>query len=151
MPFSDDEQIVTKKKSKFKTVILILVVVLFVISLLNDSYCTTQGCRTGLDAFISGAFAALSGGAALSWLANPFLFIAWVLLLKNRKSAWIFGLAASIISLYFLRFNYVIEDEAGHYNMIVKITLGYWLWLSSCIVIFIGGLVLKFTNRHFIN
>ena len=149
MPFSDDEQILVEEKSKLKTVILILTVGLFALSLFNIAFCTDNGCRTSIEAFLIGWLAMLTGGAAISWLANPFLIIAFILLTKNKKYAWIFGLTATIFSLSFLRFNTIIENEAGHYNSIIKIGFGYWFWLSSCLTTFIGGItirILKFRN-----
>ena len=149
MPFSDDEQILVEEKSKLKTVILIVGVGLFVFSLFNICFCTDNGCRTSIEALLIGWLAMLTGGAAITWLANPFLVIAWILFIKDKKSAWLFGLAASIMSISFLKFQVIIENEAGHYNPIAKIGLGYWFWLSSCLTTFIGSLtmrILKYKN-----
>jgi len=149
MPFSDDEQIFVEEKSKLKTVILILTAGFFGFSLFNIAFCTTNGCRTSFEAFLIGWLAMLTGGAAISWLANPFLIISFILLTKNKKYAWIFGLTASVFSLLFLKFNAIIANEAGHFYSITKIGIGYWLWLSSCLTAFIGGLtirILKFKN-----
>ena len=147
MPFSDDEQILVEEKSKIKTVVLIIGVGLFVISLFNICFCTANGCRTSIEAFLIGWLAMFTGGAAITWLANPFLIIAGVLLTKNKKSAWLFGLTALLFSISFLKFQIIIENEAGHYNPITKIGLGYWLWLSSCLTTFIGSLTIRIL-RH---
>ena len=149
MPFSDDEQIIVEEKSKLKTAVLILGFGLFTFSLFNTCFCTDNGCRTSIEALLIGWLAMFTGGAAISWLANPFLIVSLVLLTKNKNSAWIFGLIASLMSISFLKFQLVIENEAGHYNQITKIGLGYWLWLSSCLTMFIGSLtirILKFKN-----
>src|SRR6185437_13586453 len=116
MPFSDDEQILVEEKSKLKTAVLIVGIGLFAISLFNICFCTENGCRTSMEALLIGWLAMLTGGAAVTWLANPFLITTWILLTKNKKSAWIFGLTASIISISFLKFQVIIENEAGHYN-----------------------------------
>jgi hypothetical protein len=63
--------------------------------------------------------------------------------LKNHKSAWLYVFVTLVICVSFLKFSVIIEDEAGHSNPIIKVGLGYWLWLSSCIVTFIGSLTLK--------
>ncbi len=76
-----------------------------------------------MEALLIGWLTMLTGGAAVTWLANPFLIIAWVLLTKNKKSAWFFGLLASVISISFIKFQVVIENEAGHYNPITKLEL----------------------------
>ena len=36
-----------------------------------------------------------------------------------------------------------IENEAGDYNPISKVGIGYWLWLSSCATTFIGSLAVR--------
>jgi hypothetical protein len=143
MPFSDDEQILVEEKSKLKTAVLVIGIGCFAFSLFNISFCTSNGCRTSIEAFLIGWLAMLTGGAAMTWLTNPFLIIAWVLLAKNKKSAWLFGLAASVISISFLKFRVVIENEAGHYNPITRIGIGYWLWASSCLTTFIGCLTMR--------
>ncbi len=143
MPFSDDEQILVEEKSKLKTGILIVGIGLFAFSLFNVCFCTDNGCRTSIESLFIGWLAMLTGGAAITWLANPFLIITWILLIKNKKSAWLFGLIASIISISFLKFQVIIENEAGHYNSITKIGLGYWLWLSSCFTTFIGSMAIR--------
>lgn len=143
MPFSDDEQILIEEKSKGKTVIFIVSIGLFVLSLFNICFCTDNGCRSSIEALLIGWLAMLTGGAAISWLANPFLIIAWVLLARSKKAAWIFGLAATILCISFLRFQVTIENEAGQYNPIAKIGIGYWLWLSSCATTFVGSLLIR--------
>lgn len=85
----------------------------------------------------------LMGEAAISWMANPFLITTWILLAYNKKSAWFFALIALLFSASFLKFPSVIENEAGHSFQILKIGLGYWLWLLSCLVTFIGSLIIR--------
>jgi hypothetical protein len=148
MPFSDDEQILVEEKSKIKTAVLIIGFGLFIFSLLNTCFCTDNGCRTSIEAFLIGWLAMLTGGAAVAWLANPFLIIALVLVTKNKKSAWLFALTALLFSLSFLKFKTVIENEAGQFNLITKIGLGYWLWLSSCLTTFVGSLTIIILNRN---
>jgi hypothetical protein len=148
MPFTNDEELI-EEKSKSKTVVLIAGVGLFVFSLFNVCFCTDNGCRTSIEVFLIGWLGMLTGGAAITWLANPILIISWILLAKNKKAAWLFSLFASIISISFLKFKVVIENEAGHNNPIIKVGLGYWLWLSSCVTTFIGSLtarILKYKN-----
>lgn len=143
MPFSDDEQIAVEEKSNLKTVVLVAGIGLFAFSLFTACFCTTNGCRTSLEAFLMGGFAMLTGGAAITWLANPLLFITWILLVRNKKSARFFSLAASVISSSFLLFQTIIENEAGQHNPIIKIGIGYWLWLSSCLTTFLGSLAIR--------
>ena len=143
MPFSDDEQILVEEKSKLKTIVLIIGVGLFFFSLFNNCFCTDNGCRTSIEAFLIGWLTMLTGGASITWLANPFVIIAWVLLTKNKKVAWVFALTAFILSISFLKFQTIIENESGQLNRITNITIGYWLWLSSCATTFIGCVTIR--------
>jgi hypothetical protein len=146
MPFSNDEQIPVEEKSKLKSVVLIVAVGLFLLSLFNVCFCTGNACRTSIEAFLLGWLAMLTGGAAITWLANPFLIVAWILLSKKKNASWIFGLLASVLSIMFLKFDVIIENEAGHRSPIVSIQLGYWLWLSSCSATFIGSLIIRISK-----
>lgn len=151
MPFSDDEQILIEEKSILKTFALIVAVGLFVFSFFYICFCTENRCRSSSEAFLIGWLAMLTGGAGVTWLANPFLIIAWILLIKNKKIAWLFGLIASLLSISFLKFQVIIENEAGHFSPILKIGIGYWLWLASCVITFIGALtirILKYINSR---
>ena len=83
MPFSRHVQILGEEKYKIKkTVILIVVIGLFIFSLFNICFCTNNGCRTSIEALLIGWLAMLTGGAAITWLANPLLIIAWVFVRK---------------------------------------------------------------------
>lgn len=148
MPFSDDEQILIKRKSKLKTAILILGMGMFFLSLFTTGFCTNVGCKSSIEAFAFGWLALFYGQAAFAWLANPLLIIAWILLIKDKISAWIFGLFATIVSLSFLAFPNIIENETGKYSLILSIHSGYWLWLSSCLVTFFGSLILRTKNNR---
>jgi len=146
MPFSDDKQILTEKKLKLKAAVFTVSISFFLLSLFNICFCTDNGCRTSIEALLIGGLAMLTGGAATTWLANPFLIIAWILLARNKRAAWIFSFAASIICISFLKFHTIIENEAGQYNPISKVGLGYWLWLSSCATTFIGSLIIRISK-----
>lgn len=126
MPFSDDEQILIETKSKVKPFILAISIALFLLALINPSYCTKSVCvDNSIMPFLLGWFALLSGSAGISWIANPLILIAWILLIKNKKSTWIFSLLASIACLSFLLFNSILVNEAGHFETILKIGIGY--------------------------
>jgi len=76
-------------------------------------------------------------------LANPFLILSWLLLTKSNKKTWVFGSLATVFAVSFLSFKTIIDDEAGHYNQITNVGLGYWLWLTSCVVTLVGSLTMK--------
>lgn len=143
MPFSEEEQILVEEKSKLRTLVLISGTGLYIFSLFNICFCTDNCCRTSIEALLIGWLAMLTGGAAIAWLANPLLIISWILLTRNKKSAWLFSLSAVLFSISFIKFQTIIENEAGHSNPITKIGIGYWLWLSSCLTTFVGSLTIR--------
>ena len=65
--------------------------------------------------------------AALSWLANPLLFASWIIF-RCKWSAELLSYAATFFALLFLLFE-------EHY------AIGYFLWLSSCILSSIGAFI----------
>jgi hypothetical protein len=133
--------------AKLKPIVLSISIGLFLLSLIGNGYCTDNSCRSSGELFLMGGIAMLTGGAAIAWLASPLLVVSWVLLTRNKKAAWLFGLAAVISCLYFLHFKVVIDDEAGHYRTIKKIGWGYWFWLASCATTCIGSLTIRIFPR----
>lgn len=148
MPLLDDPAIVTGKKPRVNNFVLIAGISLYAISLCDDAYCTGNGCVQSIMTLLLGWAGVTSGGASISWIANPILIVAWRLLAKNKRNAWLFGLLATIFSLSFLGFKTVIDDEAGNYRTIVKIGISYWFWVASCLVTFIGSVVVRLWAKN---
>ena len=143
MTFATDDPIFEDESSKLTSPVLFISIALFALSLCNSCFCTQNGCRTSAEAFFLGWLAMMADGAAIAWLANPLLILAWVLLARNKKAAWIPALAALLLCLLFLKSHVIIEDEAGNYNPILEIRVGYWLWLSSAALTFLGCLTIR--------
>jgi len=124
--------------------ILTISIILFLISLSQEAYCTTRNCDAyGLSCLLMGFIGFFLGGACLTWLANPFLIISWIILYtKHYKVSLVLSSIAIIIAMSFLFFKEIIVDEAGHYKEITKYGLGYWLWLLSMIIVFLGNIFL---------
>jgi hypothetical protein len=121
------------------------------LSLCNVCFCTQTAYRTSIEALLIGWSGLPEGGAATAWLANPLLTIAWVLLARNKKATWILALVAFLLCLSFLKSQVVIDNEAGLCSPIIKIRIGYWLWLSSSLTTFIGSLlirILRYIKTH---
>ncbi len=84
-------------------------------------------------------------GAGICWLANPFLILSWASsIASSEKRALIFGGIAMFFSLLFLCMNYIIANEGGMHEEITAYGAGYWLWLSSCGVNFLGTIILYY-------
>lgn len=127
--------------------ILLTSIVLFVCSLTQKCYCTTNQCGDAIMALLVGWLGLAYGGAALTWLANPVLWISWIFIKKNARLSFLCSILSPLICVTFLLFNKVIDDEAGHYNKITGYKTGYWLWLASSLVMCTGNLLLNISNK----
>ena len=120
---------------------------LFLASLVLPAFCYKQfegkggGCESvgpgiflllfgWLDVLFMGA---ATGGAGLTWIANPLLMLAWTTFKYPKVSIW-FSTFAVIFSASFLFFTQIIVTEAGHYRPICHWLPGYWFWLFSTIM-----------------
>lgn len=121
---------------------------LFACSLTQQCYCTTASCGYSIAVVITGIFCFAFGGASLAWLANPLLLTSWILVNKNPTRSLVTSLLATSISLSFLLFREVIDDEAGHYAEITSYRSGYWLWVLSSATMLIGNVLFYFQTRR---
>jgi hypothetical protein len=127
-----------------RNAILLFSIGLFVISLTQPCYCTETSCGYSAFVLITGALGFILSGAALVWLANPFLLVSWFYIRRAPKLSLRFSLIAFSIALSFLFFKQVMLNEAGDYGKIINYQLGYWLWLSSSFIMLLGNLALKY-------
>lgn len=95
-----------------------------------------------IDIF-KGNMVPLKAGASLTWLANPLFLISLFYFKKERKQALKLSLITVLIMFSFLLFNKALANEAGHYHKIVELKLGYWLWLLSACILFVGNVFIK--------
>ena len=139
-----------KNSSKIKTILLILSILLFIISLTQKTYCVDNNCGeygSGILCLALGWLGIGFGGAFISWLANPFLIISWIIPYKNQRLKIIFCSISTIFSLSFLFFEEVMKDEAGNYGKITGYELGYWLWTLSSLIFFLGNIYIYFERN----
>ena len=135
-----------------KTAILSISILLFIISLTQPAFYidrsnSPDGWSNSLGLVLIGWTGTLAGsGAALSWIANPLIFVSWYNLFRNIKASLITGIFAFIFSASFLLFKTVISNEAGHYSLISERKAGYWLWLTS-ISFFLAGLIIVYLKE----
>ncbi len=111
---------------------------LFLISLTQKAYCTTDSCSDSFLVFLLGWAAAFTSFAGTSWLANPLLILSWILLGKKLKLAMLLCVGAFILALSFLLAGEVTANENGQQHQIVSRNAGYWLWLTSMLVMVFG-------------
>jgi hypothetical protein len=136
---------------RLKRITIIISSVLFVISLTQKAYCTTSQCGDSIMAFLLGWFALFSGGAGISWIANPLLFISWVTMKKNVKKTVLLSAIATLFALSFLLFSTITSSESGHSQQIIAWKAGYWIWLSSCATTFTGCVIILLKEKRPIN
>jgi hypothetical protein len=134
------------RDTRLKNIFLIASITLFVLSLTQKCYCTTSTCSDSIMVLILGWFALMSGGAGISWIANPLLFFAWYKLKRNLKVSMFLSMFAILMSLSFLLFDSIVDNENNQQKEIVAYKAGYWLWLSSTAVMVIGTYTLML--RH---
>jgi hypothetical protein len=124
----------------------ILSIGIFVCALTQKCYCTSSSCGQSILALFLGTIGIAFGGAALTWFANPLLIASW-LITKKPKASLICSLFALMLSLSFLLFKNVVSDEGGNYSSIVSYQLGYWLWVTSSSMMFIGNCLAYFLRQ----
>lgn len=129
---------------------LAISILLFICSLSQTAYCTQQGCRPGYDAFVCGALLGfLTGAGAITWLANPFLLAAWIWSIKQPVLSLTTSLISTLIALsFFAVYKKAGDNEAGSVNLILSYGPGYWLWLSSQVVMLAWNAVVYFKTQR---
>ena len=123
-----------KAKKNIKTISIVL----FAISLTQKCFCTTTTCSDSSMSFLLGWGAVVSGGAGITWLANPCLFGAWITLKKNLKTSMFLSMFAFLIALGFLLFDNIKDNEGGVSHRIISYKPGYWLWVLSAFCMLAG-------------
>lgn len=94
-----------------------------------------------------GSVAIFGGGVLewLIWLANPLYIISIILFIKNYKLSMITAFLASFLAVIFSAWEEIRIDEKGLTSKIIHFELGYYLWVSS-ILLLTGGILIYF--RH---
>ena len=133
---------------KLKKIILLSSIVLFVLSLTQKCFCTTTQCSDSVMVFLLGWAALFSGAAGLSWLANPLLIAAWLLLKKNLKISMFMSVLAFLLSLFFLLIDSVVDNENGGSHQVIAYKPGYWLWVMSSTCMLLGTFILMLRNNN---
>ena len=117
-------------------------IILYLIALSQKSYCTNNDCGelgSGLVVVLLGAFGMFASKACIAWLANPLLFLSWIMYRWKAKLSFLLNFISLAIALSFLFFNEIIIDEAGTIGKITGYALGYWIWLISILVLLVGN------------
>lgn len=140
------------KDTRIKLLSVILSILFFAISLSQPVFYETARLADdnyGISALLFGWLVAFSGGAALTWLANPALVFSWITV-YNVKVSFYSSFLAAIISFSFMFFDYIKDGGQGggtdyqviFYDIqIYKLGLGYYFWLLSSFLMCLCNLV----------
>jgi hypothetical protein len=88
--------------------------------------------------------------ANVAWLANPALILSWILLRKadSPLAPLLFAVMALPCALSFLLQKKIMMDEAGHYGNIIGYGPGYWLWITSILLVIVASVVALRRDRQ---
>ena len=129
----------------FTRILFIFSLILYIFSLTQESYYVDKidysSWSNSLVLLLIGWIGLImGGGAAISWLANPFIFLSWIFFFKNIRFSIFFSTISFIFALSFLCFDNVITSEAPTFSKITKYKIGYWIWLTSIFIFLIGSI-----------
>lgn len=150
---------------KIARITIFTAVVLFLSSLACESYCTDEcgssflalllgwsGMLLELGTIASAVIDLFQGkgfsisnpiGSSFAWLANPLFFLSLIALKRDSKRAIWLSVASLALMLSFMLIGKVVSNEAGGYATITAYKAGYWLWLSSPVVLMTGAWVMR--------
>jgi hypothetical protein len=123
-------------------IITLVSIIVFAASLTQNSYYISgKDPKAWSPAFYSlllGPIGLFDG--IFEWLANPVLAAAWVFSLAGKnKIALLLGTLASALMLAFLFRQNIIASEAPTYAKIIGYGAGYWLWVTSGVLVIVSG------------
>jgi hypothetical protein len=117
---------------------------LFATSLVCDGFyvdgASPRAWSLGFGELIVGWYAALTG--VYAWLANPLLLAAWITF--RAKSALMSSLCTAAALCFmgsFLLVHRIEVSEAGNSARIAGYGAGYWIWISSGLVLLAGNML----------
>ena len=144
-------------RTHLKYILLIISISLFLISLTQYAFYIGTNCNTkNIGTPVESSYALFCGwlsigmedGASISWIANPILFLSWITFALSKRISFIFSSLATLFAISFLFFKNVITNEAGIPMEVSHYGIGYFFWLSSCIVIMIGSVKLIWNQKR---
>ncbi len=127
---------------------IIASMVVFALSLTQKAYCTTSVCSDSIILLVMGWASIFYGAVFFCWLANPLLFISWVMVKRKPKLTLFTSSASFLFAFFFLLVDRVVVNENNGSEFIVARKAGYWLWLAShCIMLAVTYREMLIFNR----
>lgn len=143
-----------KKIKNIKSTLIIFSIIVFIISLFQPAFFID---REDSDAYSNSLFllalgwmSFLGGGFVpfIIWLANPIYIISIFLISKSFKFGIITSLWSIFLAIIFANLNSILTSESGSDSKITYLGLGYYLWISSFVILFISSVInLKYFNK----
>jgi len=109
-----------------------------------QAFCVSGNCTAwpGYGALLFGWLTVGQCWANSTWLANPLLLLAWILIVLGRRiPAAVSAVAALAVSASFLAADKVIVNDGGFELMMTGVRLAYWLWLVSMAIALVAALL----------
>lgn len=129
-----------------RNILLALSIGLYIASLTQPAYCTSARCADSAAIAFSGLLGFFFSMAGATWLANPLLVASWIVAHKNPLASLIISLLATALSLSFLCFSTIMDNESGTSDNIIGVKAGYWLWVTSIGLMFIGNAAIYYRS-----
>lgn len=149
---SDNNYLIMIKTKKIKTVLILLSLIIFTISLFQPAFFIdrqdSDAYSNSLFLFALGWMSFLGGGFIpfMIWLANPLYLISIFLISKSFKLGILTSLWSIFLAVIFANLNSILTSESGSTSKITELGLGFYLWMSSFVILFISSL---FNLKHF--
>ena len=139
------------KSIQIQTVTVTLSVIVFIISLTQNVVTVDYDIIDHVSSwqYLTIGSVAIFGGGVLEWLiwlANPLYIISIILFIKNYKLSMITAFLASFLAVIFSAWEEIRVDEKGFTAKIIHFELGYYLWVSSILVL-TSGIFIYFRHR----
>jgi hypothetical protein len=140
MPYDPNAHYVEEKPliKAIRISVVLISIALFLFSCFKICFCSASECRSSMEALLMGWYAAFDV-SGFSWFANPLLLVTLILIIRRSKYALLLSIFTTLVSLSFLGVKDALANEGGGHEKIIRIAIGYWLWLSSCAITFIGS------------
>jgi hypothetical protein len=101
------------------------------ISLTQDAFCTKSSCVLAGGTLLTGWAGLYMGGVMLTWLANPLIIVAWLIVRQHSKISLVCSAIATVLMLSFLCYKQIYNHQDEWTSDIIRYDLGYFLWLAS--------------------
>ena len=110
---------------------------------------TSESGGIGLAVVLTGWFGMLTGEwSGIVWIANPILYLAWILYKVKPVLALQLGGLSFAIAVSFLFCEEIMINEGGGHAKISKFAVGYWIWMMSMGIFFFGNLYLFYKRKR---